>query len=177
MTLEKIERAYPTYVDSAIAVAKAQMAAGELDDARKAFSAALAAASENDGGLDLPDETQERQMRGSVVQPRSGRDLTLMLATSSRRGSSSRWRGKRPIGQRFGMNAYGTGVQPDWDAVIEALKAPRKRRRARLTRRQLWVEYRDEASPCQRHRRGCTGALRAMPPEGARRMWKRSQKR
>ena len=36
-------------------------------------------------------------------------------------------------------------VQPDWDAVIGALKAPRKRRRARLTRRQLWVEYRDEA--------------------------------
>ena len=33
VTLEKIERAYP-YVDSAIAVAKAQMAAGELDDAR-----------------------------------------------------------------------------------------------------------------------------------------------
>ena len=33
----------------------------------------------------------------------------------------------------------------DWDAVIEELKAPRKRRRARLTRRQLWVEYRDEA--------------------------------
>ena len=36
-------------------------------------------------------------------------------------------------------------VHPDWDAVIGALKAPRKRRRARLTRRQLWVEYRDEA--------------------------------
>ena len=39
----------------------------------------------------------------------------------------------------------GEHVQPDWDAVIEELKAPRKRRRARLTRRQLWVEYRDEA--------------------------------
>ena len=39
----------------------------------------------------------------------------------------------------------GDRVQPDWDAVIEALTAPRKRRRARLTRRQLWVEYRDEA--------------------------------
>ena len=36
-------------------------------------------------------------------------------------------------------------AEPDWDAVIEELKAPRKRRRARLTRRQLWVEYRDEA--------------------------------
>ena len=35
-------------------------------------------------------------------------------------------------------------VRPDWDAVIEELTAPRKRRRARLTRRQLWVEYRDE---------------------------------
>ena len=39
----------------------------------------------------------------------------------------------------------GDRVQPDWDAVVEALTAPRKRRRARLTRRQLWVEYRDEA--------------------------------
>ena len=29
----------------------------------------------------------------------------------------------------------GGHVQPDWDAVIGALKAPRKRRRARLTRR------------------------------------------
>ena len=36
-------------------------------------------------------------------------------------------------------------AQPDWDAVIEELKAPRKRRRVRLTRRQLWKEYRDEA--------------------------------
>ena len=35
-------------------------------------------------------------------------------------------------------------TQPDWDAIVEALTAPRKRRRARLTRRQLWVEYRDE---------------------------------
>ena len=39
----------------------------------------------------------------------------------------------------------GGHAQPDWDAVIGELKAPRKRRRARLTRRQLWVEYRDEA--------------------------------
>ena len=39
----------------------------------------------------------------------------------------------------------GGHVQPDWDAAIEALQQPRKRRRARLTRRQLWVEYRDEA--------------------------------
>ena len=35
-------------------------------------------------------------------------------------------------------------TQPDWDAIVEALTAPRKRRRARLTRRQLWVEYRDD---------------------------------
>ena len=36
-------------------------------------------------------------------------------------------------------------VQPDWDAVIEELEAPRKQRRTRLTRRRLWVEYRNEA--------------------------------
>ena len=36
-------------------------------------------------------------------------------------------------------------AQPDWDAVIKELNAPRKRRRVRLTRRQLWKEYRDEA--------------------------------
>ena len=36
-------------------------------------------------------------------------------------------------------------VQPDWARVIEALTAPCKRRRAQLTRRQLWKEYRDEA--------------------------------
>ena len=36
-------------------------------------------------------------------------------------------------------------AQPDWDAVIKELEKPRKRRRARLTRRQLWKEYRDEA--------------------------------
>ena len=36
-------------------------------------------------------------------------------------------------------------AQPDWGAVVEELTAPRKPRRARLTRRQLWVEYRDEA--------------------------------
>ena len=35
-------------------------------------------------------------------------------------------------------------AQPDWEAVVEELTAPRKRRRARLTWRQLWVEYRDE---------------------------------
>ena len=39
----------------------------------------------------------------------------------------------------------GVRVQPDWDAVLAALQGPRERRRARLTRRQLWVEYRDEA--------------------------------
>ncbi len=36
-------------------------------------------------------------------------------------------------------------VQPDWDRVIKALTAPRKHRRARLTRHQLWKEYRDQA--------------------------------
>ena len=36
-------------------------------------------------------------------------------------------------------------MQPDWEAVIEAVEAPRRRRRVRLTRRQLWIEYRDEA--------------------------------
>ena len=36
-------------------------------------------------------------------------------------------------------------VQPDWDGIVKALNAPRKRRRVRLTRRQLWKEYRDEA--------------------------------
>ena len=39
----------------------------------------------------------------------------------------------------------GDRAQPDWDTIIEELTAPRRRRRARLTRRQLWVEYRDEA--------------------------------
>ena len=36
-------------------------------------------------------------------------------------------------------------AHPEPDAVVEALTAPRKRRRTRLTQRQLWVEYRDEA--------------------------------
>lgn len=36
-------------------------------------------------------------------------------------------------------------VQPDWEAIIEELEAPRERRRARLTRRQLWSEYQGEA--------------------------------
>ena len=36
-------------------------------------------------------------------------------------------------------------VQPDWETVLEALHAKRDLRRARITRRQLWVEYRDEA--------------------------------
>ena len=36
-------------------------------------------------------------------------------------------------------------TQRDWDAIVQALTAPRKRRRARLTRRQFWVEYRYEA--------------------------------
>ncbi len=36
-------------------------------------------------------------------------------------------------------------VQPDWDAIVKDLTAPRGRRRARLTRRQLWVEYSEEA--------------------------------
>ena len=45
-----------------------------------------------------------------------------------------------PLPAREGMHA-----PPDWDAVLEALHGRRDRRRARLTRRQLWVEYRDEA--------------------------------
>ena len=36
-------------------------------------------------------------------------------------------------------------VQPDWTAILEALEAPRKRRRTGLTRHRLWSEYRDEA--------------------------------
>ena len=36
-------------------------------------------------------------------------------------------------------------VQPDWDAAIEELKKPRKRRRVRVTQRHLWKAYRDEA--------------------------------
>ena len=38
-----------------------------------------------------------------------------------------------------------THVQPDWDALIAEFTAPRGRRRSKLTRRQLWLEYRDEA--------------------------------
>ena len=34
--------------------------------------------------------------------------------------------------------------QPDWGDVLAALRAKRGRRRVRLTRRQLWREYRDE---------------------------------
>ena len=34
-------------------------------------------------------------------------------------------------------------VQPDWEAIIKEYEAPR--RRARLTQRQLWVEYSEEA--------------------------------
>ena len=45
-------------------------------------------------------------------------------------------------------------VQPDWDAVIEALNAPRKRRRVRLTRRKLWEEYRAEAEAQDDNRNG-----------------------
>ena len=38
-----------------------------------------------------------------------------------------------------------THVQPDRDALIAEFTAPRGWRRSRLTRRQLWLEYRDEA--------------------------------
>ena len=38
-----------------------------------------------------------------------------------------------------------TYAQPDWDDVVSELRAKRKRRRVRATRRQLWKEYRDEA--------------------------------
>ena len=40
-------------------------------------------------------------------------------------------------------------VQPDWEAVLAELGRKRKRRRTRVTRRQLWVEYRDEAQAQQ----------------------------
>ena len=36
-------------------------------------------------------------------------------------------------------------AQPDWDDVLLELRAKRKRRRVRATRRTLWEEYRDEA--------------------------------
>ena len=43
-------------------------------------------------------------------------------------------------------------VLPDWDAVIEALKAPHKRRRARLTRgRQLWCRVPRRGAGAGRH--------------------------
>ena len=35
-------------------------------------------------------------------------------------------------------------AQPDWDGVLRELRAKRKRRRVRATRRALWEEYRDE---------------------------------
>ena len=35
-------------------------------------------------------------------------------------------------------------AQPDWDDVLRELRAKRKRRRVRATRRTLWEEYRDE---------------------------------
>lgn len=36
-------------------------------------------------------------------------------------------------------------VQPDWEAIVKEYRAPPGRRRARLTQRQLWVEYSEEA--------------------------------
>jgi len=39
----------------------------------------------------------------------------------------------------------GDRMWPDWDAVIDSLTTSRRRRRARLTRCQLWVEQRNEA--------------------------------
>ena len=36
-------------------------------------------------------------------------------------------------------------LQPAWNEIVESLQGKRGRRRARLTYRQLWVEYRDEA--------------------------------
>ena len=41
-------------------------------------------------------------------------------------------------------------AEPDWDAIVRELDAPPGRRRARLTRRQLWAEYSEEARA-----RGC----------------------
>ena len=43
-----------------------------------------------------------------------------------------------------GANKAFQQQRPDWDEVIKGLKEPRGRRRARMTQRQLWVEYRDE---------------------------------
>ena len=39
----------------------------------------------------------------------------------------------------------GGQVRPDWDDLVKEYRKPRKPRRPGLTRRQLWVEYRDEA--------------------------------
>ena len=39
----------------------------------------------------------------------------------------------------------GAHVQPDWGALVREYRAPPGRRRARLTQRQLWVEYSEEA--------------------------------
>lgn len=35
-------------------------------------------------------------------------------------------------------------MPPDWDEIINEFKSPRGRRRAKLTKRQLWIDYRDE---------------------------------
>ena len=36
-------------------------------------------------------------------------------------------------------------MDPDWKAIVREHRAPPGRRRPRLTRRQLWVEYSEEA--------------------------------
>ena len=36
-------------------------------------------------------------------------------------------------------------VQPDWDAIVSEYRVPPGRRRPKLTQRQLWVEYSEEA--------------------------------
>ena len=56
-------------------------------------------------------------------------------------------------------------AQPDWDAVLRELRAKRKRRRVRVTRRTLWEEYRDEVRGPGREGVQLQPVLRA--PEGA----------
>ena len=52
-------------------------------------------------------------------------------------------------------------AQPDWDDALGELRAKRKRRRVRATRRQLWKEYRDEADPRAGGRTAIASSARA----------------
>ncbi|MYA90082.1 MAG: hypothetical protein F4X97_16805, partial [Boseongicola sp. SB0662_bin_57] len=51
---------------------------------------------------------------------------------------------KRLYPQRAGR--VGGHVEPDWEAIVEEYRAPPGRRRAKLTQRQLWVEYSEEVT-------------------------------